>query len=394
MHASAASDEQLRLRGCAAAEGSRSSLGASPLRQESGRKADSPIAPGCSDSVLDIAASSRCVTTRATPSNGGTSVAVVRSARFWGSAPSRGLSGAAALAAALCSLAPTTAASAQSGVGSSVFVHSARSGELTGGRLTLRGVSRRVTAISSDGRSGVVSVTRLQSRLFLPGQPVTGVLHVAGFRGGDEPTFSLTQPRYNASRRTVSYVAKRLNTRHLPRRGAGAAQSSTPTQFGAASLSMAAPVGDGGNDCETSVGTPTSGGPSSRRDPTRSGTPTRGSSSPTSTASAQAWPPPGSRMAASFAAARTLRPSRPMPAPRTTVRLELSRSPPPGPGPSCRPVPARPPLRSSCAHRKAASHRSAGRYTTRSLVGNDRNAATTVRGTRCQCARRCVLSRA
>jgi hypothetical protein len=63
-------------------------------------------------------------------------------------------------------------------------------------------------------------------------------------------------------------------------------------------------------------------------------------------------------------------------------------------GPSCRPVPARPPLRSSCAHRKAASHRSAGRYTTRSLVGNDRNAATTVRGTRCQCARRCVLSRA
>jgi hypothetical protein len=168
--------------------------------------------------------------------------------------------GAAALAAALCSLAPTTAASAQSGVGSSVFVHSARSGELTGGRLTLRGVSRRVTAISSDGRSGVVSVTRLQSRLFLPGQPVTGVLHVAGFRGGDEPTFSLTQPRYNASRRTVSYVAKRLNTRHLPRRGAGAAQSFAPTQFGAVSLSMAAPVGDGGNDCETSVGTPDIGG--------------------------------------------------------------------------------------------------------------------------------------
>jgi hypothetical protein len=40
---------------------------------------------------------------------------------------------------------------------------------------------------------------------------VTGVLHVAGYHGGDEPTFRLSQPRYSPSRQTVSYTVQRLN---------------------------------------------------------------------------------------------------------------------------------------------------------------------------------------
>ena len=100
-------------------------------------------------------------------------------------------------------------------------------------------MSRRVTAVTNAGRSGVVSVTRLQARLFGRGMPpATGTLHVAGDRGGDEPTFSLSKPRYNASRHTVSYAAKPLNRRSLPSRGARAAQSGSAQQFGAASLSM------------------------------------------------------------------------------------------------------------------------------------------------------------
>jgi len=63
--------------------------------------------------------------------------------------------------------------------------------ELRGGRLTLRGVSRRVTAVTNAGHSGVVSVTRLHARLFGSGiAPATDALHVAGDRGGDERTES------------------------------------------------------------------------------------------------------------------------------------------------------------------------------------------------------------
>ena len=154
-------------------------------------------------------------------------------------------------------LVPATAAATPGGA--TVFTHSAKSGELRGGRLTLRGVSRRVTAVTNAGRSGVVSVTRLRARLFGRGiPPATGTLHVAGDRGGDESTFSLSQPRYSASHHTVSYAAEPLNHRSLPSRGARAAQSGASQQFGASSLSIVgAPqvaVGDyGGLDCSTTL---------------------------------------------------------------------------------------------------------------------------------------------
>jgi hypothetical protein len=88
--------------------------------------------------------------------------------------------------------------------------HSAKSGELEGSRLTLRGVSGRVAYATSGGSSGTASVRWLHRRVFLPSKPATGTRHVAGHRGGGEPTFRLSKPRYNAARRTVSYRAKRL----------------------------------------------------------------------------------------------------------------------------------------------------------------------------------------
>src|SRR5436190_21100788 len=157
-----------------------------------------------------------------------------------------------ALVVGLVALAPATAAATLGGA--TVFTHSAKSGVLRGGRLTLHGVSRRVTAVTNAGHSGVVSVTRLQARLFGHGiPPATGTLHVAGDRGGDESTFSLSRPHYSASRHLVSYAAKPLNHRSLPS-GARAAQNGAAQQFGAASLSIAGPpqvtLGDnGGLDC-------------------------------------------------------------------------------------------------------------------------------------------------
>jgi hypothetical protein len=162
-----------------------------------------------------------------------------------------------ALVVGLLVLAPATAAATPGGA--TVFTHSAKSGEFRGGRLTLRGVSRRVTAVTNAGRSGVVSVTRLHARLFGSGiAPATGTLHVAGDRGGDESTFSLSRPRYSASRHTVSYAAKPLHQRSLPSRGARAAQNGSAQQFGAASLSIVGPpqvtLGDnGGLDCSTTL---------------------------------------------------------------------------------------------------------------------------------------------
>jgi hypothetical protein len=118
-----------------------------------------------------------------------------------------------------------------------VFVHSAKSGELGGGRLTLHGVSGRVTWAHNSGRSGVMTVRRLHRMLFSP-KPTTatGTLHVAGHHGGDELTFKLSRPRYNAARRTVSYKIKRLGNGRLPGRAAQAAGAAR--RFGPASLSM------------------------------------------------------------------------------------------------------------------------------------------------------------
>lgn len=159
-------------------------------------------------------------------------------------------------AAALLALAPAGSAAPGS---ASIFVHSAKGGHLSGGRLTLHGVSRRVTWLTNRGRSGVVSVARLHRRLFSSRTPsATGALHVANYRGGDEPTFKLSRPRYKASRHTVSYKVKRLNKRPLPGRTARGSQHRMSGRFGPASLSIVgAPRvtgGDnGGLDCRITL---------------------------------------------------------------------------------------------------------------------------------------------
>jgi hypothetical protein len=117
-----------------------------------------------------------------------------------------------------------------------MFVHSAKSGELGGGRLTLQGGGPRVTWAHRSGRSGVIAVRRMHRLVFSGAEPTaTGTLHVAGHRGGQELTFRLTRPRYNAARDTVSYAVRRMKGR-LPGRAAGAA--GIARQFGAASLSI------------------------------------------------------------------------------------------------------------------------------------------------------------
>jgi hypothetical protein len=66
------------------------------------------------------------------------------------------LAGLVGLAAGLAVAAP-----AQAGIPyATTFTHSAKSGELGGGRLTLRGVAGRVTYATNAGRSGRVSVRR------------------------------------------------------------------------------------------------------------------------------------------------------------------------------------------------------------------------------------------
>jgi hypothetical protein len=152
--------------------------------------------------------------------------------------------------AGLFTLAPAAGAAP---VGSAVvYTHSAKSGELGGGRLTLHGVRRQVTWASNGARSGVASVKRMHSVLFSPGiTSATGTLHLVGPRRGAALTFRLSRPRYNARRRTVSYRAKPLNNRRLPGRRGG-----MPRSFGAASLSLldAPQVGRPFNaSCQTTV---------------------------------------------------------------------------------------------------------------------------------------------
>jgi hypothetical protein len=156
-------------------------------------------------------------------------------------------------AAALLAVTPANTSAAPGGA--MMFVHSAKSGELQGGRLTLRGVGRQVTWVLNGGTSGVVSIARLHRRLFAPGTaPATGALHVAGQRGGSAATFRLSRPSYNAERGAVSYRARRLGKR----RTASAAGFRPPRRFGAASLSIVgSPRGlgttSGGHDCSVVV---------------------------------------------------------------------------------------------------------------------------------------------
>jgi hypothetical protein len=154
------------------------------------------------------------------------------------------------------------------GASAVTFVHSATSGELRGGRLVLHGVSGRVTYFNSSGRTAVASVKRVHKGVFLPGRPATGVLHVEGHRGGDEPSFKLSRPRYNAARRTVSFKARRLDSKRLAPGAAGAAgiartrslfgtssQTGPSVEFGPSSLTVnslptVAPDWPAGNTCE------------------------------------------------------------------------------------------------------------------------------------------------
>ena len=158
------------------------------------------------------------------------------------------LAGLVLVGAGLCAFVPATASAA----GATLFTQSAKGGELESGRLTLRGVSGRVTYVLNNGRPGTLSVGRLHRRLLPPGLPATGTLHVAGYRGGDEPSFRLSKPRSSAARHTVSYRARRLDGKPLPSAAARAGG------FGAASLSIVPHPrltgGDnGGNDCSTTL---------------------------------------------------------------------------------------------------------------------------------------------
>lgn len=149
-----------------------------------------------------------------------------------------------AVAASLFALALVTASAAPA---ATVFTHSARGGQLGGGKLTLRGVGRQVSWVTTGGRSGLASVQRTRRLLFSPGaQPASGTLHITGTRG-DELALSLSRMRYNASRRTISYRTKPLNNR--PQASRPLAQGSGFRRFGAASLSII--NADGGNDCVT-----------------------------------------------------------------------------------------------------------------------------------------------
>lgn len=171
---------------------------------------------------------------------------LVRSAVL-GVAFSLRVAGLAAVAATLVALAPASAR------GNLLLVHSATSGELGGGRLTLHGVGPRVTWVTNSGRSGVVSIARLHRRLFFAGTPrATGTLHIAGQRGGEELALMLRRPRYNRARQTVRYRVERLHKR----RSARASGFRHRRRFGAASLSMvgAKLVGaNGGRDCRTTL---------------------------------------------------------------------------------------------------------------------------------------------
>jgi hypothetical protein len=159
------------------------------------------------------------------------------------------------LAAALCTAGLAGASSASAAM---VVKHSAKSGELQDGRLTLHGVSKRVAYSIDGGRSGKVSVRRLHRRVFLPGLAATGRLHVAGRRGGRDRRFKLTRPRYNAARHTVSYRAKSLDRRRSRSGTPRAAGIPALRNFGAAKLSIVphprlASGDQGGNDCEAAV---------------------------------------------------------------------------------------------------------------------------------------------
>ena len=93
--------------------------------------------------------------------------------------------------------------------------------------MTLRGVSGRARYVTDAGRSGTVSLGRLHRRVFLPGKPPTGLLHIAG--RGHDLVFRLSKPRYIPARGTASYTVKPLSA---------ATRRQAPVAFGDASLTI------------------------------------------------------------------------------------------------------------------------------------------------------------
>ena len=151
-----------------------------------------------------------------------------------------------------------------------VVSHAAKSGALRDGRLILRGVGGRASYVTDAGRSGTTAVRRMHERAFLPGKPATGTLHIAGSGGGQEPAFRLTKPRYDASRRVVSYKAEPLRSASAAGTVARASALQAPRRFGAASLSILphpslAAGGGGGHDCIMQVGVDPGGGAANLR---------------------------------------------------------------------------------------------------------------------------------
>jgi hypothetical protein len=157
----------------------------------------------------------------------------------------RRLAGLVAVAAGLLVLSPASVPAAPGGA--TVFVHTAKGGEVKGGRLILQGVGPRLTWVTNGGRTGAVSVARLHRRLFPKQSPAaTGVLHVGSRRRG--VALRLSRPRYRPSSKQVSYRARALKS----------GQAGTPRRFGAASLSI---LGDpavqggvnGGHNCSVTL---------------------------------------------------------------------------------------------------------------------------------------------
>ncbi|MFZ0387799.1 MAG: hypothetical protein WAL22_19200 [Solirubrobacteraceae bacterium] len=93
--------------------------------------------------------------------------------------------------------------------------------------MTLRGVGGRARYVTDAGHSGTISLRRLHQRVFLPGKPPTGLLHIAG--RSHDLTFQLSKPRYSRSRGTASYTVKPLS---------GTSRLRPPAQFGDASLTI------------------------------------------------------------------------------------------------------------------------------------------------------------
>jgi hypothetical protein len=142
----------------------------------------------------------------------------------------------------------------------SMYVHSARSGQFAGGRLTLHGVGRKVTWVTTVGSTGVAPISLVQKRLFSHKMSATGVLGIAGKRRRGKFAFRLSGLRYSAARRSVSYRAtpliKRAGAAGVPRRFGIASLSVVPaTPLGGSGLGASPPGtsrlggGDGGNDC-------------------------------------------------------------------------------------------------------------------------------------------------